>query len=72
MVTWTVSFEQSFLFIILVEWDGREMGYIWKFYNVETPNKREVSLGSCLFKMHLSFRNIGLDPWADFYHGEFL
>ena len=34
------------------------MGYIWKFDNVETQNKHEVSLGSCLFKMHLSFSKI--------------
>ena len=48
------------------------MGYIWKFDYVETQNKHVVSLGSCLFKMHLSFLNIGLDPWLGFYHCEFL
>ena len=44
--------------MILKEWDGREMGYIWNFDSVETQNKHEVSLGSCLFKMHLSFLKI--------------
>ena len=34
------------------------MGYIWKFENVETQNKHEVSLGSCLFKTQLSFSKI--------------
>ena len=34
------------------------MGYIWKFDNVETQNKHEVGLGSCLFKMRLSFLKI--------------
>ena len=34
------------------------MGYIWKFENVETQKKHEVSLGSCLFKTQLSFSKI--------------
>ena len=34
------------------------MGYIWKFDNVEAQNKHEVSLGSCLFKIRLSFSKI--------------
>ena len=34
------------------------MGYIWKFDNVETQNKHEVSLGSFLLKMQLSFLKI--------------
>ena len=34
------------------------MWYIWKFDNVETQNKHEVSLGSCLFKTHPSFSKI--------------
>ena len=38
------------------------MGYIWKFDNVETQNKHEVSLGFCLFKMHLSFSKYWLGP----------
>ena len=31
------------------------MGYIWKFDNVETQNKHEVSLGSCLLKIPFFF-----------------
>ena len=34
------------------------MGYIWKFDNVETQNKHEISLGSLLLKMQLSFLKI--------------
>ena len=34
------------------------MWYIWKFDKVETQNKHEFTLGSCLFKMHLSFLKI--------------
>ena len=49
---------------------GKKKGYIWKFDNVETQNKHEVSLGSCLLKIPSFFwENIGLDPWAGFYHG---
>jgi len=42
------------------------MGYIWKFVNVETQNKHEVSLGSCLCKMNLSFFEIlaGTIDWV--------
>ena len=34
------------------------MGHIWKFDNVETQNKHEISLDSFLLKMHLSFSKI--------------
>ena len=34
------------------------MGYIWKFDNMETQNKHEVSLGSHSFRIHLSFLKI--------------
>ena len=42
------------------------MGYIWKFDNVETQNKHKVSLGSCLFKMPLSFSKYWLGPLSGF------
>ena len=74
-ITWTVSFKQSFLFIDLERKKngmGKKWGYSWKFDNVETQNKHEVSLGPCLFKMNLSFSKIGLNPWLGFYHGDFL
>ena len=48
------------------------MGYIWKFDNVETQKKHEVSLGSYLFEMRLSFQKYWLGPWEGFYYGEFL
>ena len=37
---------------------GKKLGTFENFDNVETQNKHEVSLGSCLFKMHLSFSKI--------------
>ena len=49
---------------------GKKLGTFENFDNVETQNKHEVSLGSCLFKMHLSFLKIL--AWVGFYHGEFL
>ena len=48
------------------------MGYIWKFDKMETQNEHKVSLGPCLFKMHLLFSKIGWNPWLGFYYGEFL
>ena len=48
------------------------MGYIWKFDNVETQNKHEVSLGSCLFKMHLSFLKYWLGHLSGFFFFFFL
>ena len=49
------------------------MEYIWKFDNGETQNKHAIGLGSCSFKMHLSFLKIL--AWTlerVFYRGEFL
>ena len=74
-ITYIVSLKQSFLFIGLErkrvgwEWNGGtfENLTIWKH-----KKKHEFSLGPCLFKMHLSFSKIGLNPWLGFYHGEFL
>ena len=73
MVIWTISFEKSFLFIILErikEWDGKEMGVHLKILT-KWKHKQTLSLGSCLLKMHLSFFKYWLGPLSGFYHGEF-
>ena len=49
------------------KWDTFENFTMWK----HQTNAKLVSVLAYL-KCTYHFRNIGLDPWADFYHGEFL